>query len=154
MSVFRQLLSAGLLSVDMGQYAGIRLTKDSWPVLKGERTVFFRKDSVYSKTKTGKKPFKTVERIFDNEENQLLFERLRKLRLNISKQLAVPPYIIFPDKSLKEMAAVKPASVADFLQITGVGESKAQRYSAVFLDCIRGVRIDLSHYIEDIQAQE
>jgi ATP-dependent DNA helicase RecQ len=153
MSVFRQLLSAGLLSVDMGQYAGIRLTEDSWSVLKGERTVFFRKDSVYSKAKTGKTPFKKVDRIFYNEENQHLFESLRKLRLDISRQLAVPPYIIFPDKSLKEMAAVKPASVAEFLQITGVGESKAQRYSAVFLDCIRGEEIDLSHYIENIKGQ-
>ena len=153
MSVFRQLLSAGLLSVDMGQYAGIRLTEDSWSVLKGERTVFFRKDSVYSKAKTGKEHFKTVDRIFYNQENQHLFESLRKLRLDISRQLAVPPYIIFPDKSLKEMAAVKPASVAEFLQITGVGESKAQRYSAVFLDCIRGEEIDLSHYIENIRDQ-
>ena len=152
MSVFRQLLSAGLLSVDMGQFAGIRLTEDSWSVLRGERDVFFRKDSVYSKTQTDKKPLKANERIFDNEESRQLFEILRKLRLDISRQLEVPPYIIFPDKSLKEMAAVKPANLEDFLQITGVGASKAQRYSEVFLDCIRGEKIDLSRYIANIQG--
>ncbi len=152
MSVFRQLLSAGLLSVDLGQIAGIRLTENSWPVLKGQRNVFFRKDSVYSKTRTAKKPSKATERFFENEESQQLFETLRKLRLDISRQLEVPPYIIFPDKSLKEMAAVKPETVDDFLQITGVGASKAQRYSAVFLDCIRGEKIDLSRYIETIQS--
>jgi ATP-dependent DNA helicase RecQ len=152
MSVFRQLLSAGLLSVDLGQIAGIRLTDNSWPVLKGQRNVFFRKDSVYSKTRTAKKPSKATERFFENEESQQLFETLRKLRLDISRQLEVPPYIIFPDKSLKEMAAVKPETVDDFLQITGVGASKSQRYSAVFLDCIRGEKIDLSRYIETIQS--
>lgn len=153
MSVFRQLLSAGLLSVDMGQFAGVRLTEDSWPVLKGERTVFFRKDSLYSKTQNSKKPPKAAGPICDNKEDQQLFESLRKLRLDISRQLAVPPYIIFPDKSLKEMAALKPTSVEDFLQITGVGESKAQRYSAVFLDCIRGENIELSRYIGHIKSQ-
>ena len=152
MSVFRQLLSAGLLSVDMGQFAGIRLTEDSWSVLRGERDVFFRKDSVYSKTQTDKKPLKANEHIFENEESRQLFEILRKLRLDISRQLEVPPYIIFPDKSLKEMAAVKPANLEDFLQITGVGASKAQRYSEVFLDCIRGEKIDLSRYIANIQG--
>jgi ATP-dependent DNA helicase RecQ len=151
MSVFRQLLSAGLLSVDMGQFAGIRLTDDSWPVLKGERDVFFRKDLEYSKTQTDKKPSKATGRIFINEESRQLFEILRKLRLDISRQLEVPPYIIFPDKSLKEMAAVKPATLDDFLQITGVGASKARQYSAVFLDCIRGEKIDLSRYIPNIK---
>ncbi len=153
MSVFRQLLSAGLLSVDLGQFAGIRLTADSWPVLKGQRNVFFRKDSVYSKARKNKKPSKATERFFKNEENRQLFETLRKLRLDISRQLEVPPYIIFPDKSLIEMAALKPASVEAFLQITGVGESKAHRYSAVFLDCIRGEKIDLSRYIEQLKGQ-
>ncbi len=152
MSVFRQLLSAGLLSVDLGQIAGVRLTADSWSVLKGQRNVFFRKDLAYSKAQNDKKPSQATDRVFENEESQQLFGSLRKLRLDMARQLGVPPYVIFHDKSLKEMALVKPATVDDFLQVTGVGTSKAQRYSEVFLDCIRGEKIDLSRYIENIQS--
>jgi len=151
MSVFRQLLSAGLLSVDLGQIAGVRLCEDSWPVLKGQRNVFFRKDLAYSKTQIDKQPLRATDLALENEESRQLFETLRKLRLDIARQLEVPPYVIFHDKSLKEMAFLKPATKQDFLKITGVGTSKAQRYSEVFLDCIRGEKIDLSQYITKIQ---
>lgn len=146
MSVFRQLLSAGFLSVDLGQIAGVRLTDASWQVLKGERDVLFRRDLTASKAKKTKQVSKVTISLLESEEDQQLFEILRKLRLDIARQSGVPPYVIFHDRSLNEMALVKPATVDEFLQITGVGASKAQRYSKVFLDCIRGETIDLSRY--------
>jgi ATP-dependent DNA helicase RecQ len=151
MSAFRQMLSAGLLSVDLGKISGVRLTEISWEVLKGKRNVFFRKDLAYSKAQSDKQPSKTTDLVFEGEESQQLFETLRKLRLDIARQLNVPPYVIFHDKSLKEMALIKPSTVNDFLRITGVGESKAQRYSEVFIDCICGKKVDLSRYIGNIQ---
>jgi ATP-dependent DNA helicase RecQ len=151
MSVFRQLLSAGFLSVDMGQIAGLLLTDESWAVLKGQQTVFLRKDSVYSKKRRNKvsSSSRTDTPVFEDEDSRQLFERLRELRLDIARQLAVPPYVVFHDKSLKEMASVKPATVDDFLQITGVGASKAERYSEAFLACIRGEAVDLSVQLEE-----
>ena len=144
MSVFRQLLSSGFLSVDLGQIAGVLLTDASWPVLKGERTVLFRKDLAVSKAKKTRQASKATIHLLEDEGDQQLFETLRKLRLEIAKQLGVPPYVIFHDKSLKEMALYKPVTTNDFLDITGVGESKAERFGKVFLDCIRGEEIDLS----------
>ncbi len=148
MSVFRQLLSTGLLSVDLGQIAGLRLTDSSWAVLKGDERVLLRKDLAYSKAKAAPRATAkaTLDRL-EREEDQQLFEVLRKLRLDIAKELGVPPYVIFHDRSLVEMAAARPANGGEFLQITGVGASKAQRYSEVFLDCIQGKDIDLSHYL-------
>jgi ATP-dependent DNA helicase RecQ len=146
MSVFRQLLSTGLLAVDSGQIAGVRLTADSWPVLKGQRNVFFRKDVAHSKAPKARQPSTVAELLLDDEESRPLFETLRKLRLDIARQLGVPPYVIFHDKSLKEMALVKPSTMDDFLQVTGVGATKAQRYGAVFMACIRGEEIDLARY--------
>ena len=119
MSVFRQLLSAAFLSVESGQFSGIRLTKKSWTILRGKQKVFFRNDLTYSKAKNDKQPSTSIEGVLNNENKQDLFETLRKLRLKISKQLKVPPYIIFNDQSLKEMALFKPATVNDFLQIKG-----------------------------------
>jgi len=148
MSVFRQLLSAGLLSVDMGKISGFRLTDDSWKVLRGEREVFFRKDSVLSAKTIEKRIPGTVKDVFADGEDQSLFEALRKIRLDISRYLGVPPYIVFNDKSLKEMASVKPSNVGEFLEINGVGDSKAQRYGEVFLACIRGEDTDIEAYLE------
>jgi len=147
MSVFRQLLSLGLLTADLGQITGFRLTDDSWLVLRGQQNVFFRKDVIYSKEAKNKRRLKTENRIVETEESQQLFESLRKLRLDIARKLQIPPYIIFHDKSLKEMASLKPETIEGFLQITGVGEAKAKRYGKVFLNCIRGETIDLEQYI-------
>ncbi len=66
-----------------------------------------------------------------------LFEQLRSLRLEISKELGVPPYVVFHDKTLREMAALKPSTRAELLRVSGVGERKAERYGARFLEHIR-----------------
>jgi ATP-dependent DNA helicase RecQ len=120
--------------------------------LKGKHNIYFRRDLVYSKAQTERQLSKAIDHVPENDEDKSLFETLRKLRLDISRQLAVPPYVIFHDSALKEMALIKPTTTEEFLQITGVGAAKAQRYSEVFLDCIRGEDIDLSHYIEKIQT--
>jgi len=153
-SVYRQLLSAGLLSVEPGRVSSVRLTDDSWPVLKGEQTVFFRKDLAQPKAGKARHPSEPVDLAHENQESQALFEVLRNLRLEIARQLKVPPYVIFHDKSLKEMALAKPATVKDFSRITGVGMAKTERFSAVFLACIRGEEIDLSRYSEIIKKPQ
>ncbi|MCG6892262.1 MAG: DNA helicase RecQ [Desulfobacteraceae bacterium] len=142
MSVYRQLLSAGLLSVELGDLSGFRLVDASWEVLKGERSVFFRKDSAGggpSRAQAGASP---LEEPVDEASAQL-FEALRKLRLAIARRQEVPPYVIFHDRSLKEMAVRRPSTPEAFLEITGVGESKAQRYGELFLACIRGEEVDI-----------
>ena len=148
MSVFRQLLSAGLLSVDMGKISGFRLRGESRAVLRGERDVFFRKDSAPSKKRVQKNAPKTPERAFLEEEPQALFEKLRKLRLDISRYLGFPPYMVFQDKALKEMTLLKPSNVKEFLRIKGVGETKAQKYAEIFMACIQGEDPDIAAHIE------
>ena len=148
MSVFRQLLSAGLLSVDMGKISGFHLTDKGWEVLKKQRDVFFRKDALPSAVPVKKSHPIPAAEVFVDEEQQSLFETFKKLRLNISRHLGVPPYIVFNDKSLKEMALIKPSNVDEFLEINGVGEAKVQRYSEIFLACIRGEETDIATYLE------
>jgi len=144
MSVFRQLLSAGLLSVDLGKIAGLRLTDDSWAVLKGERKVLLRKDVPSLKSRKAMADPKTASVSLLGDQDQRLFESLRKLRLGIARKLNVPPYVIFHDRSLKEMAQYRPETTGEFLEITGVGEAKAKRFGELFIDCIRGQETDLS----------
>jgi len=73
---------------------------------------------------------------FQNDDARPLFEKLRRLRLDISKKLGVPPYVVFHDKTLMEMAAHKPKSRAELLLINGVGERKAEQFGDVFLKAI------------------
>ncbi|MEJ2587682.1 MAG: DNA helicase RecQ [Deltaproteobacteria bacterium] len=147
MSVFRQLLSAGLISVDMGQISGFRLTDDSWKVLRGEKEVWFRKDEHKTKERVKKQSPPKMD-TFKNESAQVLFSALRKLRLDISNHLNIPPYIVFNDRTLREMAMVKPKNIHEFVMINGVGEIKAERYADIFLACVRGEEVDVKAFFK------
>jgi len=137
LSVFRQLLAGGFLTVDIGKISGFRLTEKSRPVLKGTQQVQLRKDPHPVKLKRSVKPSSREVLEFEDEEVKQLFEKLRLLRLEIARQLELPPFVVFHDKTLKEMAILKPTSRTAMLQVTGVGEQKLQRYGDRFLDAIK-----------------
>ena len=65
-----------------------------------------------------------------------LYDQLRELRTRLAKERGVPPYIIFPDRTLKEMAHYRPKTMDEFKQLNGVGEKKAQRYGTEFLNAV------------------
>ena len=73
-----------------------------------------------------------------------LWEKLRKLRLDISRRLGIPPFVVFHDKTLMEMVALRPKSREELLQVTGVGEKKAEQYGGSFSECNqRGGQVDV-----------
>ena len=72
-----------------------------------------------------------------NDDARRLFEKLRHLRLDLSRKLGVPPFVIFHDKTLMEMAVLRPTNRGEFLQINGVGEQKAEKFGDTFLNAIR-----------------
>ena len=136
-SVFRQLLAGGFLTVDMGSISGFRLTEKSWPVLKGTQPVTLRKDPHPLKLKRPARSSSGRVLEFEDERAGELFETLRMVRLEIARQLGLPPYVVFHDKTLKEMAILKPQSRTAMLQVTGVGEQKFERYGDRFLAAIK-----------------
>ena len=71
------------------------------------------------------------------EEDPNLFEELRKLRLHLARQRAIPPYLIFSDKTLHDMCKKKPTSKKEMLAVSGVGEVKFQTYGKTFMELIR-----------------
>jgi ATP-dependent DNA helicase RecQ len=136
-SVFRQLLAGGFLTVDMGKISGFRLTETSWPVLKGLQRVQLRKDPHPIKLKRSVKPSFLKIMQFENEGGKQLFEKLRLLRLEIARELGLPPYVVFHDKTLEELAVLKPQTRSGLLQITGIGETKLNRFGDRFLDVLK-----------------
>jgi ATP-dependent DNA helicase RecQ len=134
-SVFRQLVARGLLGVDMEGHGGLHLTASSRGVLRGETTLLLRKDLIAEKPKRAK-----AERAqpMTSDDDASLWEALRAHRLELAKDQGVPPYVIFHDSTLLEMARTLPTSLAALAAITGVGQVKLERYGGSFLDVLRG----------------
>jgi ATP-dependent DNA helicase RecQ len=135
--VFRQLAANGLLTVNMAEISGFRLTEKSWPVLKGAQPVRFRKDAQPLKAAQAARAASRPVAEIGGEGTQALFEKLRRLRLDIAQRLGVAPYVVFHDKTLKEMAGIRPSTPAELLGITGVGERKLEQYGVLFLSAIQ-----------------
>jgi len=134
--VFRQLAATGFLAVDTGGYGGLNLTPASRPVLKGEQSVTFR---VEAQRKGRAKQPKTARRqIGLAPEDEVLWQALREARLQLARGQAVPPYVIFHDATLMEIASRKPRNLHEFAQISGVGEHKLEKYGKLFLEVVAG----------------
>jgi ATP-dependent DNA helicase RecQ len=128
----RQFLHQGLMLQDM-EFGGFRLTDKGWEVLKGRIPVRGRLDEEPVFEKFADAP----RRAGDPDVNQPLFELLRKKRKELADQSGVPPYVIFSDKTLLEMAVFFPQSGESLLTIHGVGAVKCQKFGPVFLDAIK-----------------
>jgi ATP-dependent DNA helicase RecQ len=133
-SIFRQLVAANLLTVDMSGYGSIKLTEKSFPLLRGEHSIAFRQDAEKPQKKTKTKS--TREKMATPQDN--LWQALKNKRLALAREQGVPPYVIFHDSTLIEIHAKKPKNLADFASISGVGQSKLHRYGEVFIDVIVG----------------
>ncbi len=131
-SVVRQLVVQGYLRADQKRYGALVLTKQSRPLLKGEIGLELREDR---KFKTEKKKRRDTSAALAPAD-QPLFEALRQGRKEIADRLDMPPYMIFHDATLKQMAEYRPKTEADLLSINGVGEAKLGRYGKAFLEII------------------
>ncbi len=137
-SVYRQLLAAGLISVDHAAFGALKLEPEARAVFKRERDVRFRKDRpTKGKASRAASPSSTNARSALEGSEMELFEALRVARRTIAKDLAVPPYLIFPDTTLVAFAKERPTTEDELLAISGVGQSKLERYGEAFLDVIR-----------------
>ena len=137
LSVFRQLVAAGLLTVDC-EHGSLQLTAEANSVLKGQRQIHFRQDPTPTRTaKTSKPPRSDVRRSLTDPTDVRLFESLRAKRLELATAQNVPPYVIFHDATLLEMVRVKPQQTDELVEISGVGETKLKRYGQAFIETIR-----------------
>ena len=127
-SVFRQLLALTYLETDSELHGGLRLTQRAKPLLSGHETLNLREVA-----ETQGKRRKRSNKIVIEQTNQPLFERLRRLRKTLADENGVPPYVIFHDKTLHEMAAVQPLELEHMAELSGVGEKKLERFGKDFL---------------------
>ena len=131
-SLIRQLIHRGYLEQDIARYSVLRLTPAARPLLRGEETLELARPRV--KAPARRKP---AAKGGPGRQDQALFERLRALRKALADEQGVPPYIVFGDATLVEMAQRLPSTASALLEISGVGQKKLERYGAAFLDAIR-----------------
>jgi len=132
--VFRQLIALGYLGVDLEGYGGLHLNEQARPLLRGEINLQLRHQlkAVSNSTSAKKSKKSSVLRSVD----ETLFNALRDQRTIIAKELGMPPYIIFHDSTLQEMANTRPDTLDAMRYISGVGEQKLKKYGREFLDII------------------
>jgi ATP-dependent DNA helicase RecQ len=133
-SLVRQLVHLGYLEQDMANYSVLRLTETARPLLRGEVALTLARPRV--KAVAPKKEPKKGRGGLDYDEK--LFHALRALRKTLADEQQVPPFVIFGDATLVEMAAYRPTDPEALLRINGVGKHKLGRYGVQFLDVIRG----------------
>lgn len=131
-SIFRQLIAQGCLWVDAERFDALRLTEQAYPVLNGERGLILR---TLRRPVTVTKEKRRVVPVSSNDDS--LWQALRKARLTLAREQGVPPYVVFHDATLRELARLKPRRLEDLAQIPGVGEHKLRKYGSVFLRVLR-----------------
>ena len=141
-SVYRQLLAAGLVSVDHAAFGALRLGEGARAVFRHEREIRFRHDRpTKGKGARGSSASSANARSALKGSDADLFEILRRKRSEIAKDLAIAPYMVFPDTTLVAFAIDRPMDEDDMLSISGVGQSKLERYGDAFLEVIRGFEV-------------
>ncbi len=132
-SLIRLLVAFGALRINFERYGAITLTEIANEILSDIRP-FEAKKIVQGQKRTSSQS--SVQREEVKIENQDLLQILKNLRMDLAKEKNVPAFVIFPDRTLHEMANAKPTSRQDFLDISGVGEKKLDEYFTPFSEAI------------------
>ncbi len=136
-SVMRQLVHHGYLMQDIAAFSALKLTPEARPVLRGEEELRLARPRAKAPRPT-KQPKRS--RTLDGyalegvDIDEGLFERLRELRRTLAARAEVPAYVVFGDRTLADMAARRPTTPEEFLEVHGVGRAKLERYGDLFLE--------------------
>jgi len=136
-SIIRQLVHLGYLEQDMARYSVLRLTEAARPLLRGEQTITLARPRIRP---VSSKKAKKVRMAGPGGlgKNDGLFQVLRTLRKEIAGREGVPPFVVFGDATLTEMAARRPTNAEELLSVSGVGKHKLGKYGTEFLQVIAG----------------
>ena len=135
--VMQFLSSQGYILVTKDQYPIVKLTEKTEELFAHAPVVMKAAKETEKKASAGHaKNGGKQKKEYSAGTDYALFEELRKLRMEIAKAERIPPYIVFSDKSLRDMSVRKPRTKEAFLEVNGVGEHKCQKYGSRFLEVI------------------
>ncbi|WP_040305760.1 DNA helicase RecQ [Ahrensia sp. R2A130] len=144
-SIIRQMCAAQLLEVDVAGYSSLLITKQGNALSRGQGEFRIRMDPLAGTGGKGSKAKSSNSGSWGNaqpainlsERDRELLTSLKKKRLELAKERGVPAYVIFPDKTLTDMAQRRPTDAEEFSQVKGVGKSKLDQFGEMFMDVVR-----------------
>ncbi|RSK51521.1 DNA helicase RecQ [Hymenobacter rigui] len=139
-SLLRQSLLNGFLEKDIENFGVVKITPKGIDFIENPHSIKLTKDHNYEEEVKEEQEQEEVQQAAGHDE--ALFEMLKALRKKVAQQKNLPPYVLFQDPSLKEMATTFPTKMEDLSHVSGVGQGKAQKFGAPFLDLIK-------KYVED-----
>lgn len=134
--LIQQFVASGYLRSSMGKYPVLSVTSGAEEVLAGHKEVEEIRQEVIVPSRKTKKSASISRSEVPRSGSGGLFEHLRQHRKQLASQLSVPPYIIFPDTVLIDLANIRPKTLGEFGNIKGVGEAKLKKYGLSFLEAI------------------
>ncbi|MGG4608241.1 ATP-dependent DNA helicase RecQ [Providencia sp. Me31A] len=131
-SVLRQLIHLGMITQNITHFSALQLTEAARPILRGEAALQLAVPRVLVAKSRNQQ-----NKIYHGNYDKKLFAKLRKLRKSIADEENIPPFVVFNDATLIEMAEHTPTSSVELLLINGVGERKLERFGEAFMTLIR-----------------
>ncbi|MEZ5832170.1 MAG: DNA helicase RecQ [Dongiaceae bacterium] len=133
-SFVRQAVAGGQIAINIARYGGLEITERGRAILKGETPFYFREPG----KKQGRASRKAARAAVGLDVDAALLAKLKDLRLTLARAQKVPAYVVFPDATLIEMARMRPSSLEEMREISGVGPRKLDQFGAQFLEVTRG----------------
>ncbi|MEP1353802.1 MAG: DNA helicase RecQ [Tateyamaria sp.] len=133
LAVFRQMMGHDLVRPDPDRYGALRMTDAALPILRDEAKISLRRDTIAAAV--NRRP--AVKEMV-SEENAPLLSALKAKRRGLAEAARVPAYVIFPDRTLIEMAEKRPNNLDQMAQVSGVGAKKLEKFGDAFLEVING----------------
>ncbi|VEI62948.1 ATP-dependent DNA helicase recQ [Serratia rubidaea] len=132
-SVLRQLIHLGFITQNVAMHSALQLTEAARPVLRGEVELQLAVPRIQSLKPRGG----SAQKSYGGNYDRKLFAKLRKLRKSIADEENIPPYVVFNDSTLLEMAEQMPTRASELLSVNGVGQRKLERFGTPFMAMIR-----------------
>ncbi len=138
-ALFRQMMGHDLMRPDPTRHGALVMTEAARPILRGEATIRLRKDVLAA---PDRRP--AVKALVSDEDAPLL-SALKAKRRALAEAAGLPAYMVFPDRTLIEMAETKPETLDDMARVNGVGATKLEKYGQAFLSVIAGAEVADMH---------
>ena len=135
-SLVRQMISTGFLEVDIAGFGGLKMTDKGNALSRGEGKFECRLEEVAVRAKKPKERDKAKASREISDRDLSLLKLLKEKRLELAKAKGVPAYVIFPDKTLEEMAVIRPSTLDDMAAVKGIGTAKLKNFGKTFLGVI------------------
>ncbi len=133
-AVFRQMMGYDLIRPDVTRFGALRMTNAARPILRGDARIELRRDTIRAQ-----KTVKPLAKALVTEADEPLLVALKSKRHELAETMKAPAYVVFPDRTLIEMASTRPTDLDGFSRLPGVGAKKLEKYGQIFLAIINGV---------------